>query len=354
MFKNLTFQQVTGLLALFFTILNVFVLVILSRVGKLDSIGLLWWVLMVVAFLLVGYLFIGFLIEKFLFRRIRLIYRLINSSNKGRVDSHSIDILTRSLDQVNEDVIDWAKEKQNEIDYLTEWEDYRRNYLGNISHELKTPLFSVQGYLHTLLEGGLYDEKVNLKYIKRALFNLDRLETIVEDLETINNLEAGNIVLNMEPFDLKELTMEVCEDMAIKAKEKSITLSLKEDAKKSFEVDGDVERIRQVLNNLVANSIKYGREGGTTNIGFYDLIQHVLIEVSDNGNGIDEVHLRHIFDRFYRVDKSRERKVGGSGLGLAIVKHIVEAHNGTVDVRSTRGEGSTFVITLLKKNNLSF
>lgn len=349
MTKNLTFQQVTGLLALFFTILNVLVLGILSAIGHLAPLGFVTWLIIIIGFLLIGYLFIRFLIERFIFRRIRLIYRLINTSKKSYEHKQSKDIIKHSLDQVNEDVIDWAKEKQSEIDYLTELENYRRNYLGNISHELKTPLFTIQGYLHTLVEGGLYDEKVNLKYIKRALFNLERLETIVEDLETINNLEAGNITLDIRPFDLKELTLEVCEDMAMKANEKSIKLSLKEDAKKSFVVHGDVERIRQVLNNLVTNSIKYGKEGGKTEIGFYDMIQNVLIEVSDDGNGIEEVHLRHIFDRFYRVDKSRGRRMGGSGLGLAIVKHIVEAHKGSVGVRSSLGQGSTFTVTLLKK-----
>jgi len=347
--KNLTFHQVSGLLALFFAFLNVVVLGILTALGYLAPLSFFIWLIIIITFLLIGYFFIRFLIEKFIFRRIRLIYRLINTSKKKYDLKQTNDILKHSLDQVNEDVIDWAKEKQNEIDYLTELENYRRNYLGNISHELKTPLFTIQGYLHTLVEGGLYDEKVNLKYIKRALFNLDRLETIVEDLETINNLEAGNITLDIKPFDLKELTLEVCEDMAMKAKEKSIKISLKEDAKKSFIINGDVERIRQVLNNLVTNSIKYGKEGGRTEIGFYDMIQNVLIEVSDDGNGIEEVHLRHIFDRFYRVDKSRGRKIGGSGLGLAIVKHIVEAHKGSVGVRSTLGRGATFTVTLLKK-----
>ncbi|MFT4568536.1 MAG: two-component system phosphate regulon sensor histidine kinase PhoR [Saprospiraceae bacterium] len=349
MFRNLTLQQVTGFLALFFTILNVVVLLILSACGKLETIGFWWWVLIVSTFLFIAYLFIQFLIEKFVFRRIRLIYKLINTTQKGVPQIQSNDVLKQSLDKVNDDVIQWAKDKQKEIDSLTELENYRRNYLGNISHELKTPIFSIQGYLLTLIEGGLYDEKVNLKYLKRALVNLDRLETIVEDLETINNLEAGKVELRLEPFDLKELTLEVIEDMGIKANEKSICLSIKEDARKSYFVNGDVERIRQVLNNLVTNSIKYGNEGGSTKIGFYDMIQNVLIEVSDDGNGIEETHLKHIFDRFYRADKSRGREIGGSGLGLAIVKHIVEAHKGSVGVRSDLGKGSTFTVTLEKK-----
>jgi two-component system phosphate regulon sensor histidine kinase PhoR len=348
-FRNLTLQQVTGFLALFFTILNVVVLLILSACGKLETIGFWWWVLIVSTFLFIAYLFIQFLIEKFVFRRIRLIYKLINTTQKGVPQIQSNDVLKQSLDKVNDDVIQWAKDKQKEIDSLTELENYRRNYLGNISHELKTPIFSIQGYLLTLIEGGLYDEKVNLKYLKRALVNLDRLETIVEDLETINNLEAGKVELRLEPFDLKELTLEVIEDMGIKANEKSICLSINEDARKSYFVNGDVERIRQVLNNLVTNSIKYGNEGGSTKIGFYDMIQNVLIEVSDDGNGIEETHLKHIFDRFYRADKSRGREIGGSGLGLAIVKHIVEAHKGSVGVRSDLGKGSTFTVTLEKK-----
>lgn len=348
MFKNLTLHQVTSLLAVIFTTLHTTVLIILSLSGVLH-LKFIWWIVIVVISLGVSYFFILFLLDRFLFRKIKLIYKLINNSKKNYLSPSTSDIWKPSLAKVNEDVLDWAREKQQEIDYLNELESYRKSYLGNISHELKTPLFSIQGYLLTLIEGALYDEKVNLKYIKRALVNLERLERIIEDLETINNLEAGNIELNMSHFDLKQMTLEVLEDLQLLAEEKSIRLMLKDGASKAFTIIGDEDRIRQVMNNLVTNSIKYGKQGGVTKIGFYDMIQNVLIEVTDNGKGIEEMHLKHIFDRFYRVDRGRARNVGGSGLGLAIVKHIVEAHDGTVSVRSTVGAGSTFSVTLNKK-----
>jgi two-component system phosphate regulon sensor histidine kinase PhoR len=202
--------------------------------------------------------------------------------------------------------------------------------------------------LHTLLDGGLYDEKVNMTFLKKAAKNVDRLYTIVEDLSAIARLEAGNLVLEMQAFDIKELTEEVFEDLELKARDKNISLEFKEGASQNYKVLADREYIRQVLTNLVHNSIKYGKVNGLTKIGFYDMDKNILIEVADNGIGIPNHHLLHVFDRFYRVDKSRSRAQGGSGLGLSIVKHIVEAHKQTINVRSTPDVGSTFGFTLEK------
>ncbi len=253
-----------------------------------------------------------------------------------------------SIEEVNQEVMDWAEEKEDEIIYLTELETYRRNFLGNVSHELKTPIFTIQGFLHTLLDGGLYDEKINKRYIERALINVERLQNIVEDLEIINKLESGGMKLNKTRFDLRGLALDVLDDLSILATDKNISVKLKEGASKSFDVDADRGNIQQVFSNLISNSIKYGKNGGVTKIAFYDMADKVLIEVSDDGIGIEEVHLKHLFDRFYRVDAGRSRNQGGSGLGLSIVKHILEAHHQNINVRSTIGVGSTFGFTLTK------
>jgi len=272
---------------------------------------------------------------------------MINKSKKSlRTDPDYT--VNKSIDTVTDDVVEWANKKDTEIAQLNEMESYRRNFLGNISHELKTPIFSMQGYLHTLLEGGIHDERINVKYLQRAAANLERLESIVDDLEMINRLESGKIELSITSFDLKSLVKEVIKDMQFLTAEKDIKIKFKSGASNSYMIDADQEQIRQVINNLIVNSIKYGKEGGVTKIAFYDVDEGILIEVSDNGIGIKTEHLNHLFDRFYRVDAGRGRKAGGSGLGLAIVKHIVEAHNQTITARSTEGVGSTFGFTVKK------
>jgi two-component system phosphate regulon sensor histidine kinase PhoR len=227
-------------------------------------------------------------------------------------------------------------------------EAYRRDFIGNVSHELKTPIFNIQGYLYTLLDGGLDDEKIRLAYLEKAADNVDRLEQIVEDLTTIAKLEEGALQLKWEKFNVAELAQEVLEDLSMMAAEHGVRLGLKEEQAKTFSVKADRERIRQVLTNLVTNSIKYGQSNGRTLIGFYDLETDILVEVSDDGRGIAPEHLPRLFERFYRVDYGRSRDAGGTGLGLSIVKHILEAHHQTIHVRSTVGVGSTFGFTLEK------
>ena len=238
--------------------------------------------------------------------------------------------------------------KMHEIETLRQLETYRRHFIGDVSHELKTPIFNIQGYLHTLLDGALEDPNVNTTFLKKAAKNLERLHIIVEDLEAISRLESGELMLEIQSFDIHALAAEVFEDLEFKAKQRNITLEFKDGASQGFKVQADRESIRQVLTNLVSNSIKYGEENGRTRIGFYDMDGNILIEVADNGLGIPKKHLNHVFDRFYRVDKSRSRERGGSGLGLSIVKHIIEAHKQTINVRSTPGLGSTFGFTLKK------
>ncbi len=287
-----------------------------------------------------------------MYRRIKLIYKMIRSSKVSlkNEDLHVSKAL-ENLSEVESQVQDYVVKQQKEIETLKELEEYRKNFLGNISHELKTPIFSVQGYIHTLLDGGLNDDQVNRRFLQKAASNIERLETVVNDLEIIAKLEDATMQLDLQGFDIKELSQEVIDQVEVQARQSNINVGFKSGADRSFFVEADREYIRTVLINLVVNSIKYGRENGITGIGFYDMENYILVEVADNGIGIENKHLRHLFDRFYRVDKSRSRQGGGSGLGLSIVKHILEAHGQTINVRSTPGLGTTIGFTLKKARN---
>lgn len=294
------------------------------------------------------YALIRFHVEKFIFRKIKLIYKVI-SNTKDSLKDRSLSATYTTLEDVNDKAVEWAMSTEKEISTLKSLENYRKQYLGDVSHELKTPLFSIQGYLLTLLEGGIHDEKINIKYLKKASENVDRMQAIVEDLEMINMLESEDEGLEKTIFELKQLSDSVISDLVFQAKEKNIQLVYKPGANQSYKVLADKEKIRQVFINLIENSIKYGNENGKTKISFYDMESRILIEVSDDGIGIGEEDIKHVYDRFYRADKSRSREIGGSGLGLAIVKHIIEAHGQTLSLRSTDGKGSTFGFTLEKK-----
>lgn len=298
---------------------------------------------------LVAYMVFSYFLRQYIYRRIKVIYKSIHQHKLAPSDKREmVDMRSNILDDVEKQVEEWASKQEKEIEQLKTWQDYRRKFLGDISHELKTPIFNIQGYLETLIEGGLEDDKINQLYLNRAAKNVDRLNTIVEDLEIISRLESGELILDMQVFDIRQLTIEVFEDLEIKAEERDIKLLLKPGADQHFHVRADREYIRQVLMNLVNNSLKYGKENGTTKVGFYDMDKYILVEVADSGIGIPSEHLNHVFDRFYRVDKSRSREQGGSGLGLSIVKHIMEAHKQTISVRSTTNVGSTFGFTLEK------
>ena len=294
----------------------------------------------------VSYFCIEIMIEKFLSQRIKVIYK--NITEIRRTETKPLVDDDKSLNDAEQDVQQWAENKDKKIASLQELADYRRNYIGNVSHEMKTPIFNVQGYIHTLLDGAINDANVNMSFLTKASRNVERLQHIVEDLETIAKLETGKMMLDLQTFDLYQLAAEVFEELEIKALNKQAKLGFKIDIGKSFFVRADKEYIRQVLNNLINNSIKYGKISGNTKIGFYDMDKVILTEVSDNGIGIAPQHLKHLFDRFYRVDRNRSRDVGGTGLGLSIVKHILEAHNQSVHVRSTENVGTTFSFTLEK------
>ncbi len=297
---------------------------------------------------LFNFISVFFILKYFLERKIKVLYKLMNVSRISRAENFG-SMGGSVFNQIEKDIQSWLSNRELEWENREALENYRRNYIGNVSHELKTPIFNVQGFIHTLLDGALYDNEINKDYLLKAAKNIKRLETIVEDLDSISKLESGELILDIQTLDIKKLTEEVFEELELQALGKNIQMGFKEDARNTFFVIGDKESIRQVLLNLIMNSIKYGKIGGKTRLGFYDLENKILVEVSDDGIGIEEEHLKHLFDRFYRVDKSRSRNVGGSGLGLSIVKHILEAHGQSVTVRSKTQIGTTFGFTLDKK-----
>lgn len=325
--------------------------VLISMIKFIWAPSMSWlWVSLFIAILFsTSYMIISYALKEYIYRKIKLIYKTIHrlkvAKSKKKED---INLSNPIIEEVEREVVSWAKDRTQEIDDLKRQEAYRRDFLGNVSHELKTPIFNIQGYVFTLLEGGINDPNINLKYLTRAANNVERLQMIVEDLEVISQFEASALALEMKEFDIVLLAQEVLEDADFKAKGKGITLRFKDSKVPPFIVRADRERIRQVLTNLMSNSIKYGKKGGHTQMSFYQMDNNVLIEVSDNGIGIKEEHLPRLFERFYRVDKGRSREQGGTGLGLAIVKHIIEAHKQTINARSQENVGSTFGFTLRK------
>lgn len=352
MFKNLTPNQIALYVALVTAFTNSAFYALGALAGLYDFDVLVFFAVLSFVFL-TSYGIGLYFISRYIYRKVKLIYKVIHKLKLGSKvkKEDTVNVNEQVFQNVEKEVIDWADQQTKEIEALKTLENYRRDFLGNVSHELKTPIFNVQGYLHTLLDGALDDKAINRQYLLRATKNVDRLQTIVEDLEAISKLESGDLVLEWQKFDIKMLAMEVIDDLELQASIKEIKLIFKEGADKNYSVKADREYIRQVLNNLISNSIKYGKTSGRTKVGFYDMDKYILVEIADDGIGIDQEHLNHLFDRFYRIDKSRSREVGGSGLGLAIVKHIIEAHNQTVNVRSTPGLGSTFGFTLEKARN---
>ena len=284
--------------------------------------------------------------EKFIYGRIKQIYDDVSLLESSSLASAPV---TTDMKTLTAEIEKFAKDKKVEIDTLKIREAYRKEFLGNVSHELKTPLFTVQGYIHTLLDGAMEDKKVRKKYLQRAAKGVDRLIYIIKDLDLITKLEIGDLHLDVTEFDIIELISNVFDLLEMKAAKKGIALIFDMDYPQPIYVKGDKEKIQQVLTNLVVNSIKYGSQDGTTEVSVENLIKNkVIVRVTDNGEGIEEEHLTRLFERFYRVDKSGSRKEGGSGLGLAIVKHIIEAHNEKIYVESVIDVGSEFSFTLEK------
>ncbi|MGB7785908.1 MAG: ATP-binding protein [Salinimicrobium sp.] len=293
-----------------------------------------------------SFLVIQYRVEFFIYGKIKKIYENVSILNTSTFDPEKLPMT--DMTSLSEEVEKFAKGKKLEIEALQLRDSYRKEFMGNISHELKTPLFTVQGYIETLLDGAMKDKKVRKKYLNRAAKGVERLIYIVKDLDMITKLETGELRLNRETFDIVELVQGVFDLLEMKAAKKNITLFFETEYQPIW-VDADKERIQQVLTNLVVNSIKYGKNDGSTEVSIESLsAKKVIVRIADTGEGVKKEHLPRLFERFYRVDKSGSRKEGGSGLGLSIVKHLIEAHNEKIFVESTFGVGSEFSFTLKK------
>jgi two-component system phosphate regulon sensor histidine kinase PhoR len=287
-----------------------------------------------------------FLISLFIFDKVNSIYKLIEDFRQDDRGGKPQNI----LDAIESKVTAFSLQKSAEIQQLKKMEQYRKEFLGNVSHELKTPIFNIQGYLETLIDGGLDDARIRVDYLNKASNNAERLSEIVADLLLISQYESGELKLDFENYNLVEQIEDTFESFSIQAKGKGIELRFKEKNSEPIFVKADKVRIAQVLNNLISNAIKYGSENGFVSVSILQQAENILVEITDNGPGIATEHLGRLFERFYRVDKARAREKGGTGLGLAIVKHIIEAHKQSVSVQSTVGIGTSFSFTLAKPN----
>lgn len=344
--KNPTPQQLALLSALNSAILSLALLVVV-RLLLPDSID--WWLVLGLPFfhLLTAYFSMYEALRRYIYRKIKLIYKAIHRLKAPKsADPLQVDMRNHVIDQVEREVVEWAVDWTQEIKYLKKNETFRREFISNVSHELKTPIFNIQGYLYTLLEDDTDDAEMRQKYLQRAIDNVERMNTIVEDLNEIARLESGQIQLDRTRFDIVALARSAMDDLELLATQHRIRLEFKDEIKAPIFVFADRARILQVLSNLLINSIKYGKENGKTLVSFYDWEGALWVEISDDGRGIEEEHLPRLFERFYRVDRARARHDGGSGLGLAIVKHIIEAHGQSVHVRSRLAVGTTFAFTL--------
>lgn len=337
--------------------LSVLVLIAAFAVGL--SIGLVnfyfqkdWYFMMIsfVVTFITSFIVFYYLLEKYIYSKIVLIYKMIHNLKLGKdlKDALGEYVSSDPINDVEHEVKEWAGAKKKEIEVLKKQEQFRREFLSNVSHEFKTPLFAIQGYIETLQDCLVDDPETAAKFLEKAEKNVERLSYLINDLDSISKLETGEIPINYERFDFVPLAREVMEGLEDTANKRNIKLSFKDKYTHPAYVRADREKIRQVLINLVHNSLKYGREHGSTAIKIFELHDQYLIEVTDDGIGIDEKHLARLFERFYRIDSHRSREEGGTGLGLAIVKHILEAHEQIISVRSTLQIGTTFAFTLEK------
>lgn len=296
-----------------------------------------------------SFIIIQYRVERFIYRRVKKIYDSVSILESNSFANQPI---TTDMETLSREVKKFATDKKLQIEMLQVREAYRREFLGNVSHELKTPLFMVQGYLSTLLDGAMDDKNVRKKYLKRADKGVERLIYIVEDLDMISKLESGDLNLMYTNFDIVDLIQNVFDLLEMKADKKNISLSFENHFAQPFYVYADKDRIQQVLVNLLVNSIKYGKEGGNTEVALINITnKKLLVRITDNGEGIEKQHIPRLFERFFRVNKSGSRTEGGSGLGLSIVKHIIEAHKEKIYVESEFGIGSEFSFTLTKQKS---
>lgn len=309
-----------------------------------------WWGIGTLLVVFAGsYFLISFVLERFIYRKIKLIYKFIyqTKATKKEETYYKYVLPQKSIDEVREDVEAWAQENKQEVELLRQNEQFRREFLQNLSHEFKTPVFAIQGYVDTLLSGALANPEVNKKFLEKTANNVARLTNLLNDLDEISSLERGELKLYKENFVIQDLVKDVFESLSVKADANNINCHIKKGCESPLTVFADKEKVRQVLTNLFENSIKYGKKDGGITASMYRTDgKHILIELSDDGIGINERHLPRLFERFYRTDEGRSIDVTGSGLGLAICKHIIEAHGQTIHVRSTEGVGTTVGFTL--------
>jgi len=347
---NNTPKQISFITSIFLSLIVVSVCLLLLKL-EVNKNSIIFLLIIFIVVLICSFWIYRISLEKFILSRVKIIYKIIRKNKIIKNSENAITKIDFSKDLIREasdEVAQWADDQSVEIEQLKKMEQYRKEFLGNVSHELKTPLFSIQGYISTLLDGGLEDRTINRLYLERTERNIDRLILIIKDLESISRLEYGELKLEISTFNIVQLTKDVFEAIEIKAKQKNIMLLFGEIYDKPVMVSADKERIRQVVTNIVNNSVSYGNENGKTKVSFFDMEDHILVEITDNGIGIEEKDLKRIFERFYRCDKARSRDHGGTGLGLSIVKHILDAHDETINVRSTIGVGTTFAFTLNK------
>ena len=298
----------------------------------------------IVPLFIFSFLLIYFYLEFFLLKKLRNLYKELIPFKEIKEDT----LVSTNMDELVEQLKKFSKESQTEIKSMQEKENFRRDFIGNLAHELKTPLFTSQSYLLTLIDGAFKDEEVNIKYLKIAEKAIERLIFIVKDLDLITKLESDDLKLEKSTFNIVSLVNNVYEMLEFQANKKQITLSL-DSSINNTDVVGDQEKIHQVLTNLIENSIKYGKDSGTTEVTIQDIVENkIIVRITDNGSGIKKIYFNRLFERFYRVDSSGNRKTGGSGLGLAIVKHIIDAHDEKIYVESDYGVGSEFSFTLEK------
>lgn len=340
--KNLSPKQLAAI--------NAVAIAIVGSIANLIFIRI-WWVPIAtfITLFIIAYTLTDFFMERFIYRKIKLIYKFIYQTKATkREEFYYKNILPRkSIDEVRMDVEQWAEQNEMEIANLKKNEQFRKEFLQNLSHEFKTPVFAIQGYVDTLLDGALENQEINRKFLENTSKNVERLMTLIDDLDQISSLESGEYKMVKNHFQIQALINEVFEALSLKAAQKKIQLQIKKGCETPVYVEADKEKTRQVLINLIDNAIKYGKQDGTIEASIYNLDgKNVLVEISDDGIGIAEEHLNRIFERFYRTDYGRSRNIGGTGLGLAICKHIVEAQGHSIHVRSKPEVGSTFGFTV--------
>ena len=310
------------------------------------------WIEGAVAFVIIflgSFALILSIFQNFIYRKIKLIYKFIHQTKASKKEEmyYKYILPQKSIDEVREDVEAWGEQRRKEIELLKKNETFRKEFLQNLSHEFKTPVFAIQGYVDTLLEGAIENPEVNRRFLEKAAKNVERLVNLIKDLDEISKLERGELKLKKTNFVVQDLIKDVFETLSWKAEQRQITFSIKKGCEQPISVYADKEKIRQVLINLVDNSIKYGKFSGSTVASVYNMDDsNILIEISDDGMGISEANLDRIFERFFRTTEGRGREVTGSGLGLAICKHIIEAHGHNIHVRSKENVGTTIGFTL--------